>query len=137
MNKMLTLWAILLFILPAYGQKKQPGAVQDTYSGSTTNNGARVPAELVLMHNTPHEDYGTFTFTEQYKGAVAKITGEWTVLRGDAKNRNATVVELDAPSFGVPHKSLYFLRRKDGVLQKLDSSLHEIKPIEGNLLRKQ
>jgi len=58
--------------------------------------------------------------------------GEWTVLRGDATDENATVVELDSKGM-----VLYFLRKKDGNLQRLDTSLHAMKPASGYMLHKE
>ena len=60
-----------------------------------------------------------------------EIRGAWTVLKGEAADENATVVEIDGKK-----DTMYFLRLKNGDLQKLDAKLREIKPATKYVLRK-
>jgi hypothetical protein len=94
----------------------------DTYKGNL--NGVKTTLELRHCHAC---DYGIFTLTEKDKA----ITGEWTVLRGDATDRNAVVVNLYAEK-----RDWYFLRTNKTTLQKLDSTRGRIAPKEKYILRK-
>ena len=148
MQKMLSV--ILLLLLQCYagfGQKKpvkvpanpyKKRIIVDVYKGdipSDTKSDTNIYfTELALQHK-PDADDGAFTLKEApIKGTNHKIVetiGEWTVLKGSAADENATVVELDASG-----RTLYYLRRKDGKLQKLDATFHEIKPVKNYLLSK-
>jgi hypothetical protein len=64
----------------------------------------------------------------------AQIEGDWTVLKGSATDDNATVVELDDKN---QKPIYYYLRLKNGDLQQLDSTLHEMKPVAKHKLTKQ
>jgi uncharacterized protein YdaL len=110
--------------------------LHDIYKGMIPVNGRQVYTTLQLDHK-PDYDMGGFLLMEVYKkhnsqDSVVPLMGQWTVLKGDAKNDNATVVELDATG-----KTMYYLRKSDGTLQKLDASLHEIKPPMNYILIKQ
>ena len=114
-----------------FGQGKAEGKPKqhyDCYKGQLT-----VYTELFLEH-VQYADEGRFVFLEHTNktGAAAEMRGDWTVLRGDATDENATVVELDGPG-----RILYFLRRKDGSLQQLDTALKAINPIIRNVLNKE
>jgi NlpE-like protein len=126
---------------PAYGQHKPVKHLLDTvtifhdvFTGVITSNGVRTATTLRLDHKQYCDD-GNFSISETNTGTPARLprtaSGEWTVLRGDAKDENATVVELDAPG-----RVLYYLRKRDGSLQQLDTALKEIKPAGNYLLKK-
>ena len=122
-----TIFCFLLFGNVS-GQDVKGKLINDRYSGVITDHGKNV-AILLLLHHQRYGDDGKFTLTETADGKTNEMTGDWTVLRGDAGDENATVVELDGAG-----RTLYFLRRKDGRLQKLDTALRAILPVKGNLL---
>jgi len=111
----------------ATGSKK-PRMLYEVYTGSLPKDHRSQYTQLILQHQCRYCDEGTFVF----KAGKDELKGEWTVLRGSATNKNATVVELTAKN-----KSLYFLRRKDHYLQQLDSTLNILKPAGKYLLKKQ
>ncbi len=130
----LSLLPVLMFgIISAYGQKGQPldtvTVSHDIFKGELGAN----PVTIVLqLDHKRYADEGNFIWEELSAGTAAKIvSGEWTVVEGDAHDEYATVVELDPPG-----GTLYFLRKKDGRLQQLDSLLEEIKPAAAYTLRK-
>ena len=147
MQKLLSVILLMsLSFVAGYGQNKAKGKpnpykkriIVDVYKGdipSDTKSDTNIYfTELALQHK-PDADDGAFTLKEApIKGTNHKIVetiGEWTVLKGSAADENATVVELDASG-----RTLYYLRRKDGKLQKLDATFHEIKPVKNYLLSK-
>ena len=116
--------------------QENPNLIKDVFKGGILNDGQNINTVLVLKHLL-YADDGDFTLDETYKDAknvehTENCFGEWTVIKGDAKNENATVVELDAPQ-----RIMYFLRLKNGNLQKLDTGLREIKPVNKYLLAKE
>lgn len=126
--------ALIVICFPTSGQKASGNGrdgrkeiVHDVYRGNIDNLSGKVETCLILEHAGQFVDDGQFILVE------GKMTtkGDWSVLRGDAKDHNATVVELYNTQ-----RSVYFLRRKDGALQKLDSQLMELKPVDNFLLRK-
>lgn len=100
----------------------------DIYNGTLPVKGNNINTVLQLDHKQ-YCDYGAFVLTQTLEGKKNQAKGEWTVLRGDATDENATVVELDAPG-----RVVYFLRRHDGKLQQLDTALHEMRPAKNYLL---
>ncbi|MFI5195453.1 MAG: hypothetical protein ACHQD8_00050 [Chitinophagales bacterium] len=132
----------ILLCLPAYGrnkpQKRMLSSIdtttilRDVFKGVITDNGNEVNTMLQLDHKQYHDE-GKFVYSKTYNGITVTINGEWTVLKGDAKDENATVVELDDNSSFRD----YYLRRKDGNLQQLDTALLEIKPALNHILKKQ
>ena len=135
---------MLWWVAPAYGQTSKakparhvPDTVtmyHDVFKGVITNKGTAVATTLQLDHKQ-YCDYGNFSLNETYAkpggGKEHRVSGDWTVLRGDAADENATVVELDAPG-----AVWYYLRKRDGSLQQLDTALKEIKPTGNYLLKK-
>ena len=135
------IFAVFIF-LPVLAQKKSHHSndtartLHDIFKGSIPNNGWVVNTTLQLDHKL-FADMGGFLLLETYKtrgnkDSIVPAMGEWTVLKGDANDDNATVVELDAAG-----GRIYFLRKKDGSLQKLDTSLHEISPAKNYVLKKE
>jgi hypothetical protein len=129
-------------LMPVYGQNKKVKhatpvldtitVFHDIYKGNIPGSVGKVVTVLQLDHKLYHDE-GLFTLTETFqKGKPVVNIGEWTVLKGDAKDDNATVVELDPPG-----NVIYYLRRPDGSLQLLDTSLREIKPAANYLLKKE
>ena len=126
------------FSLAAFAQKKDALAGKekmftDTFKGQVQIDDTRFITGLILMH-CRFCDMGKFILQEAIMDAMDKpseIKGEWTVLKGDAVDENATVVEIDSKN-----DTLYLLRMKNGDLQKLDAQLREIKPVAKYMLRK-
>jgi len=104
----------------------------DAFTGVIIDSGHNVNASLKLDHKKYHDE-GTFVYSRTYLGITMTWTGSWTVLKGDVKDENATVVELDGNNFFKD----YYARRKDGNLQQLDTFLVEKKPVSGHILKKQ
>ncbi len=100
----------------------------DIYKGVISDNKKEERAILSLRH-CHFCDYGTFTLST---ATGTSFAGDWTVLRGDAANKNATVVELDAAD-----KAFFFLRKPTGELQQEDSALKVIAPAATYVLRQQ
>ena len=131
---------LMLSVVAMAQQPQKKGTVlNEKFKGNISVGGDDAATTSLTLQHEPYADMGTFTLTEfyratQFEKATTNVTnGEWTVLKGSAKDENATVVELDAN-----HKRmLYFLRLKDGNLQQLDVSLHEIPPASKHILRKQ
>jgi hypothetical protein len=111
----------------ALQQMNQRGIIKEVFKGLIANDGQNIATVLTLSH-LPYADDGDFTLSETYKDVnkkeqILNTIGDWTVIKGDAKNENATVVEIEAPQ-----RIMFFLRLKNGNLQKLDTSLREIIP---------
>ena len=107
-----------------FHKKTSNKIIYDCYKGDMP-----VATVLILQH-LPNHDEGRFVLEEK-KDTVVQVKGDWTVLRGDATDEDAAVVELDTEK-----KLWYFLRKKNGDLQQLDPSLHMMKPESDHLLRK-
>jgi NlpE N-terminal domain len=111
----------------------------DRFKGSIAIKDSLWVTELMLEHQLFADD-GTFTLRETLEkpvktNAPVETKGDWTVLRGDATNENATVVEIDGAG-----KTQFYLRLKNEDLQRLDASLHKLKHAKGNtpdILKKQ
>ncbi len=138
-KQVLTVLILMLSLVVVAQQQKKGTLLNDKFKGNISVGGDDAATTSLTLQHEPYADMGTFTLTEFYratqfeKATTNVTTGEWTVLKGSAKDENATVVELDAN-----HKRmLYFLRLKDGNLQQLDVSLHEIPPASKHILRKQ
>ncbi len=131
----------LLFTAQVYAQQEKKPLLNDKFKGNIAVSGDDDYANTTLsLQHVYGADMGRFTLDEVYPGnkfsKPAHITteGDWTVLKGSATNENATVVELDAKG---GKRVLYFLRLKNGNLQQLDLSLHELPPASKHILRKQ
>ena len=78
----------------------------------------------------------TYTMTEVYEGrsvAPRKTSGTWTILRGDATHKNATVYQLHtAGSKAVTS----FLKANEDELQMLDGSLRALPASVPHTLRR-
>jgi hypothetical protein len=112
-------------------EKQKDVMLKDIFRGNIPANGYENTTELVLEHQK-YYDIGAFTLSETSKSGTLTRKGQWTVIKGSAKDENATVVELD-----IAGNTEYFLRMKNGNLQKLDTALREIKPVGKNILVKQ
>ena len=111
---------------------KEP-MLTDIYKGNIPDNGKDFFTELVLDHK-PYADMGDFILFETLCTGTQSTTetrGQWTVLKGSARDENATVVAIDAPG-----KPQYFLRLGNGNLQKLDTAFREIRPVMKYVLQK-
>lgn len=111
------------------------GVITDIFKGMISEKNKAYATELSLQHK-PYYDMGSFALTitpaESVNNQSLVAQGEWTVLKGSAKDENAVVVEIDTKG-----KTLYFLRLKNGNLEQLDSTLHEMKPVRKYVLQKQ
>ena len=84
--------------------------------------------ELVLTPKGEGWAEGTYRLTETYleRGGPTVTTGEWTTLRGDAVDPDATVYQLDPDK---PHGSRYFLRvGQDEAIRTLDGDMKTLPP---------
>jgi hypothetical protein len=131
---------LLLVSFSAHAQEQKKVLLTDKFKGNIDVGGDSYATTTLSLQHEPYADMGTFTLDEYYPGTqfekpAHNITpGDWTVLKGSAADENATVVELDARKGG---RVLYFLRLKNGSLQQLDMSLHEIAPVSKHMLKKQ
>lgn len=127
---------MLFFTFLVEAQRRQAGGMlNDKFKGSILPwSGERNDSVLLSLWHEQYADMGSFELNEHCRGAELVMVGEWTVLRGDVTDENATVVELDGKGL----KPLYyFLRLKNGNLQQLDTTLREMKPTSKYILRKQ
>jgi len=144
MRKWITVSMLMIFICSkGFGQQNQieqsklsPGKqndviLKDIFRGNIPANGYENTTELILEHQK-YYDIGAFTLSETSKSGTLTRKGQWTVIKGSAKDENATVVELDLTG-----NTEYFLRMKNGNLQKLDTALREIKPASKYILVRQ
>ncbi len=140
MRNLLLLAIILLFAVPANAQQQKGPLLNDKFKGNIMVDEAGYANTSLSLQHQQYADMGTFTLDEFYPGtkfekpAHNTTVGDWTVLKGSATDDNATVVELDARKGG---RIMYFLRLKNGSLQQLDMSLHEIPPASKHILKKQ
>ena len=121
-------------VMPHKHTTKRDSLYTDNFNGAIYYGTNINHLQLALKH-CQYCDDGTFTLVETVQGTAKTsdpVTGSWTVLKGSAKDDNATVVEID-----IPGRTLYFLRLKSGNLQQLDGKLREIEPVEKHILRKQ
>lgn len=120
---------LILLLVPfcTRGQAMNDTAMYtDIYTGVI--NGVRT--SLTLRH-CRYCDMGTFKLSQKSTDVESDITGEWTVLKGDAVNENAVVVDLY-----LKNKDYYYLRKNKATLQQLDDSLRVIRPGEKYILRR-
>jgi copper homeostasis protein (lipoprotein) len=86
-----------------------------------------IKTELSLYHPNLYTDEGTYVLKTTYLDRTVKPTvtqGEWTILRGDAADENASVYQLEPDH---PDKSSYYLRVNTNELRQLDKDEKEIK----------
>lgn len=117
---------VLLFISIAAGAG-QGGNLKDVYKGKVSVKGSKgLMVELSLNHE-PYTDAGSYTLVEKYVGypKATMLQGEWTVLRGDATDHAAVVIELYDAVTQAPMR--YYLRHKDGSIEMLDDKLRKQK----------
>ncbi len=114
--------------------------INDEYKGNIEVGTEEYIATALRLTHQKYADDGNFVLNEVYCNSKLKTTsaqlreGNWTVLKGSAKDDNATVVELDDENRKPIH---YYLRLKNGDLQQLDSTLYEIKPASKHMLTRQ
>ncbi|HET9870257.1 MAG TPA: copper resistance protein NlpE [bacterium] len=85
-----------------------------------------IRTELSLYHSGPFVDEGAYELELTYLGRNVKpfvTRGDWTMIKGDAADENASVVQLDPDH---PEKSTYYLRIGPDELRQLDRDLGEI-----------
>ena len=139
MRKITLLLVMLISATCLNAQQKKGALLHDKFKGNVALSGEDYANTTLILEHKQYADMGSFELEEVYPGskfdkpAVITTSGDWTVLKGSATNENATVVELNANGGRI----LYFLRLKNGNLQHLDVSLHEIKPVAKHMLRKQ
>jgi copper homeostasis protein (lipoprotein) len=86
-----------------------------------------IQTELSLYHPNLYTDEGTYVLKLTYLDrAVEPIVtqGEWTILRGDAADENASVYQLEPDH---PEKSSYYLRVNAREIRMLDKDEKEMK----------
>jgi len=110
--------------------------LRDVFRGKVPLDNHKYATQLVLEH-CKYCDEGKFVLQETNMESAPgdkpiEIKGDWTVIKGDADNQYATVVEIDAAK-----DTLYFLRLNSGHLEKLDAKLQEIKADMKYVLKKQ
>lgn len=89
-----------------------------------------IKTELVLTRRAAGWAEGTYRLTETYidRGAPFVSTGDWTTLRGDALDEDATVYELNPDD---PKTARHFLRvGDDQAIRTLDG---DMKPLPKGL----
>ena len=110
--------------------------ITDVYKGMLPAKGCKGIATILSLRHVKYADDGSFTLTEQYcnNPKANVITGTWTVLRGDASDENATVIELwdEVAKRGLRH----YLRLKGGSIKMLDNDLRAIKAKGNYILKK-
>lgn len=85
-----------------------------------------IETELSLYHANIYTDEGTYRLKLTYLDRNVKplvTEGDWTMLRGDADDENASVYQLDPDH---PDKSLYYLRVNSNELLQLDKDEKKI-----------
>ena len=85
-----------------------------------------IETELTLYHAGPYVDEGTYSLKLTYRDRAVQpyvSRGDWTMIRGDAKDENASVYQLDPDH---PEKSLYYLRVHPNELRQLGRNLKEM-----------
>jgi hypothetical protein len=126
------LFFAILFFAVTNASAQQKKLITDTYAGFIpAKKCTEVFMELTLTHER-YSDEGTYTLKQRCPSDKDGIytEGEWTVLRGDATNENATVVELGLKG------NWHFRREKNGNLQLLDSTLHVVGETGRYILKK-
>jgi hypothetical protein len=86
-----------------------------------------VETELSLYHPNLYTDEGTYILKTSPAGSNTPplvTRGDWTMIRGDAADENASVYQLEPDH---PEKSVYYLRVNSGEVRKLDQDEKEIK----------
>ena len=85
-----------------------------------------IDTQITLVQYGPNIAEGTYDLQQTYQNRNVKpleTKGDWTTLKGDAVDDNATVYQLDPDQ---PEHSLYFLKIGDNKLEQLDSDLKEM-----------
>ncbi len=109
--------------------------ITDVYKGVLYAKGCKGVNTVLSLRHVKYADEGRYTLTEQYCNypKAKTISGEWTVLRGDATNENATVIELYDIVTNKPVR--HYLKLKDGSIKMLDEKLKVI-GAKGNYILK-
>lgn len=93
--------------------------------------------EITLTKKGEYTDEGTYVVSQTYLGKSEKplITkGNWTMIRGDAQNPNASVFLLNPDDPGL---SVYYLKVGDTEIEMLDNDLKKINsPFDMTLKKK-
>lgn len=92
-----------------------------------------IQTRLKLVRNGAHSGEGTYELTETF-GDPADIsvrTGNWTTLRGDASDPNATVYQLNPDT---PEESQFYLKVGEDALILLDRNLARLPGGRGDRL---
>ena len=92
-----------------------------------------IQTRLKLVRNGAHSGEGTYELTETF-GDPADIsvrTGNWTTLRGDASDPDATVYQLNPDT---PEESQFYLKSGEDALILLDRNLARLPGGRGDRL---
>ncbi|MBS1584478.1 MAG: copper resistance protein NlpE N-terminal domain-containing protein [Bacteroidetes bacterium] len=129
---------VIVFCLVSAGiYAASDDTLTDTFEGTIAARGCSGVKVTLQLRHEPYADDGLYTLTEQYcrhpKAVV--LRGSWTVLRGDAVNENATVVELwdDATNRPIRH----YLRLRNGDIKVLDEKLRLMRGKGSYVLKRQ
>jgi copper homeostasis protein (lipoprotein) len=85
-----------------------------------------IETELALYHPNIYTDEGTYRLKLTYLDRNVKpvvTQGDWTMLRGDADDENASVYQLEPDH---PEQSAYYLRVNSNELLQLDKDEKKI-----------
>lgn len=124
MFAVLAVLAVLTLAAPAQAAPKEPPVLR--FSGVLPcADCPGIRTTLTLKRKGPGWAEGAYRLSETYidRGPPRVTTGDWTTLRGDAADEDATVYELDSDH---PERARHFLRiGPDRALKALD---RELKP---------
>lgn len=128
---------VIVFCLISNGMYAGQGdTLTDTFKGTIAAKGCDgVKVTLQLKHE-PYADDGLYVLTEQYcrRPKAMVLRSSWTVLRGDAENENATVVELWDEVANSPIR--HYLRLRNGDIKVLDDKLRAMRGKGNYVLKK-
>lgn len=128
---------IAFCLLNAGTYAAQGDTLTDTFKGTIAAKGCSGLKVTLQLRHERYADDGLYTLTEQYcnRPKAIVLQGSWTVLRGDATNGNATVVELWDEATNKPIR--HYLRLKNGDMKVLDEKLRLMKEHGNYVLKRQ
>jgi hypothetical protein len=128
---------IAFCLLSAGTYAAQGDTLTDTFKGTIAAKGCSGVKITLQLRYERYADDGLYTLTEQYcdRPKAVVLQGSWTVLRGDAVNENATVVELWDEATNNPVR--HYLRLRNGDIKVLDNQLRLMKGYGNYVLKKQ
>lgn len=128
---------IAFCLLNASAYAAEGDTLTDTFKGTIAAKGCSGVRVTLQLRHERYADDGLYTLTEQYcnRPKATVLRGSWTVLRGDAVDENATVVELWDEATNSPAR--HYLRLKNGDIKLLDEKLRLMKEHGNYVLKKQ